>query len=73
MTHIREYTTTELGLPAGSTILSATTPFDGDRLELVVRLPEEAPTPAPVEIWDMESGFEASGQGYLFSRTEEIA
>lgn len=59
MTIVREYSATDLNLPAGSEILSASFPFSGDKLELIIRTPEEPYTLTP--------GFEDDGQGFLFS------
>lgn len=59
MTEMREYSMAELSLPTGTEILSASFPFSGDKLELIVRTPEEPYT--------MKQGFEEDGQGYLFS------
>lgn len=59
MTEMREYSVEELSLPTGSEILSASFPFSGDKLELIIRTPQDG--------FDYEQGFEEDGQGYLFS------
>lgn len=56
---VRQYSMEDLSLPLGTEILSASFPFEGDSLELIVRTPDEP--------YDMRQGFEEDGQGYLFS------
>lgn len=61
---VREYTAAELFLPPGTQILSASFPFQGGKLELVVETPTKNEDPQ----WDMTAGFdEQTGQGHLFS------